>query len=177
MHNKTSLILSLFFIFSSSSYSQNYNFSIEAGFGTSHSLNPLTINYDYYLNNNFQLITSIGPLFIGAGARYLNDFRNHKHSLVFGPSFIGEGNDRLALHYQLSWEYEFGASSNWSLEYGVHWTVIAWDRSQVNGPEPGELQTEKPQYGWVPETIFTTYNDFIGIFYLPLPLLNFKYKF
>lgn len=48
MHNKTSLILSLFLIFSSSSYSQNYNFSIEAGFGTSHSLNPLTINSDSY---------------------------------------------------------------------------------------------------------------------------------
>jgi len=170
---KLILLLITLTTFTNMGYTQNglsKGFSIEAGLGTSHAPSFLSLNYDIPLNDNFYWTLSAGAPSQVTGIRYVNEFNNHSHTLVFGRDFYKE----MLIRYSWVKEKEIGYSGNWSLNYGVQIFLVKWYYGQTPS-RPGEPVIE--DYIWQSESFLSTKGDLLVLKYLPFPLVNLRYKF
>jgi len=144
--------------------------SVEVGLGTSHNPSFIALNYDIPLSDNFYWTVSAGAPSQVTGIRYVNEFNNHSHTLVFGRDFYNE----MLIRYAWVKEKEIGHSGNFSLNYGVQMFLVKWHYAQTPSL-PGEPVIE--DYIWQAESYMITKGDFYSILFMPMPLINLKYQF
>ncbi len=176
MYKKLLIFITLMF-FANLTYSQSEGFSISGGLGNSHSANLLSLNYDGFINERYYWNISASSFVISAGLRYINPFINSQHSLSFGAGTADIGFKNLILRYAWAKEIKLGFSESWSFSYGAQLILVHWMWEQVNGHLPGEEPPETEKYGYNSGNFISEIGERDFYWWMPLPLVNFKYQF
>ena len=124
--------------------------SIEGGLGTVHAPNLLNLNYEYHFDKNFSWHFSAGLPSFTTGFTISND-KNSQYSLIIGK-IIG---DAWCIRY--AWVKQHSITEKLFWCYGLHVPIIMFDNNGI-------------------ESLISTAGSEDAALFLPLPIINIKYK-
>ena len=138
-------------------------FSFEAGLGTIHAPNLLNLNYEYHFDKKFSWHFSVGLPSFTTGFTLSNE-KNSQYSLILGK-IIG---DAWCIRY--AWVKEHSITEKLFWYYGVSVPIIMFDY----GIRVDDSDNEYTR--WEVSSLMSTAGSEDAMLFIPLPIVNIKYK-